>query len=245
MLDRAPYPEGLATSSLIHAMIPTVWTEDALVCTASGGMHDMHAVLSDIELAPAMNILQHYGAFWRLGTTDLSKHPCAKRGAILHTSSGMQIRTFLVHAGLTAPDSENKVKIVESTYSSTFLDVLAQFLWEVDDKPDPSDFQELHEEAAPFVVVVTRLDIAACAKRCRSKLQTLQPPISVPIIAISASDAKKMLAEMRTNKPRVLTCKLAIEPEDDHECSICGDAMDKVVQLPGCNKEITGDGTLD
>ena len=103
----------------------------------------------------------------------------------------------------------------------------------MDDELCPLDFQK--KQGAPFIIVATH-DIAACAKRCRSMLQALEPPISVPVVAVSASHATKMLEEMSQDvNTEMVTCGLKIKMGGvDHECSICGETMDKVVMLPAC-----------
>jgi hypothetical protein len=86
----------------------------------------MEEIMENIAL-PGPKALQHYLAFWRLETIDLSIHPYANRDAILSASSGMQVRTIVLQTGSIdlsnqseppLPDSGNKFKVVESTCSS-------------------------------------------------------------------------------------------------------------------------------
>jgi hypothetical protein len=249
-IDRTACLARLSKGSLIDDIPPLGPTETAAV----GIMNPMYEMLVG-NSKDFFEVGQHYQVYWNMPTIDLRKHPSAMDDATLHLGTGARCKTVVVQTGsMTLP----------SQAEAMLLTLERAGYWKVDSEcngwtneqgplgEEVDKFHLLREFNGDFsseklrtlqqggtsgIVVVTTcmwFETDACVKRCKSILKEMQPPMHVPVVVAQGDTAKLIDEYARLSvETESLKCKLTIEASD-HDCSICGDIMDKAVQLPAC-----------
>jgi hypothetical protein len=196
----------------------------------------------------------HYQVYWNMPTIDLRSNPSAMDHATLQLGTGAQCKTFLVQPGSTTLPSQAEATLLNLERTVWTVD-LEYSVWtnghglvsehqdkfhllrEFNGDFSSENLQTLQQGGTRGIVVLTSgmwFETAACVKRCKSILQELQQPMNVPVVVAQGGTAKLINEYSRLSVDTESSkCKLTIEASD-HDCSICGEIMDKVVQLPAC-----------